>query len=116
MYEEPLTAALNSNRAILSFADVHIVLSPVTLILELNRYKRTLHISTFDLLVVRVCGPPRAFVRCRAFLVDLQARLQQWSADQCVGDVFVKLCSKLRVYTNYLNNYTTALHTVDKVE
>ncbi|XP_047432322.1 epithelial cell-transforming sequence 2 oncogene-like [Mugil cephalus] len=86
VYEEPLTAALNSNRAILSFNDIRIILSPVTLILELNR----------------------------VFLSDLGSRLQQWDADQCIGDVFVKLCSKLRVYTNYLNNYTTALLTVDK--
>lgn len=52
---------------------------------------------------------------CRVFHADLQARLQQWGADQCVGDVLVKLCSKLRVYTNYLNNYTTALITIDRV-
>ncbi|KAA8579722.1 hypothetical protein FQN60_006815, partial [Etheostoma spectabile] len=88
VYQEPLTAALNSNRAILSYADIHVVLSPVTQILELNR----------------------------AFQIDLQARLQQWGAEQCVGDVLVKLCSKLRVYSNYLNNYTTALRTVDKVQ
>ncbi|KAM9334147.1 epithelial cell-transforming sequence 2 oncogene-like [Symphorus nematophorus] len=86
VYKEPLTAALNSNRAILSYADIHIVLSPVTQILELNR----------------------------VFQVDLEARLQQWGAEQCVGDVFLKLCSKLRVYSNYLNNYTTALSTIDK--
>ncbi|XP_028427223.1 epithelial cell-transforming sequence 2 oncogene-like [Perca flavescens] len=86
VYQEPLTAALNSNRAILSYADIQIVLSPVTQILELNR----------------------------VFQIDLEARLQQWGAEQCVGDVFVKLCSKLRVYTNYLNNYTTALRTIDK--
>ncbi|XP_041822382.1 epithelial cell-transforming sequence 2 oncogene-like [Chelmon rostratus] len=86
VYQEPLTAALNSNRAILSYADIHIVLSPVAQILELNR----------------------------VFHTDLEARLQQWGAEQCVGDVFVKLCSKLRVYTNYLNNYTTALCTIDK--
>ncbi|XP_067439428.1 epithelial cell-transforming sequence 2 oncogene-like isoform X1 [Thunnus thynnus] len=86
VYQEPLTASLNSNRAILSYADIHIVLSPVTQILELNR----------------------------VFQVDLQARLQQWGAEQCVGDVCVKLCSNLRVYTNYFNNYTTALCTIDK--
>ncbi|XP_049426261.1 epithelial cell-transforming sequence 2 oncogene-like isoform X2 [Epinephelus fuscoguttatus] len=86
VYKEPLTAALNSNRAILSHADIHIVLSPVKQILELNS----------------------------VFQVDLQTRLQQWGAEQCVGDVFVKLCSKLRVYSNYLNNYTTALRTIDK--
>ncbi|KAL6115217.1 ect2l [Pungitius sinensis] len=86
VYHEPLTAALNSNRAILSSADIHIVLSPVTRVLELNS----------------------------VFHADLQARLQQWGAEQRVGDVLLKLCSKLRVYTNYLNNYTTALMTVDK--
>lgn len=51
----------------------------------------------------------------RAFQEDLQSRLQQWSAQQCVGDVFVKLCSKLQVYTNYFNNHATALDTIDKV-
>ncbi|XP_072235402.1 epithelial cell-transforming sequence 2 oncogene-like [Leuresthes tenuis] len=86
VYHEPLTAALNSNRAILSYADIQIVFSPVTQILQLNRM----------------------------FQADLLSRLQQWGAEQCVGDVFAKLCLKLRVYTNYLNNYTTALRTIDK--
>lgn len=31
-----------------------------------------------------------------------------------MGDVFIKFCLKLRVYTNYFNNYSTALHTIDK--
>ncbi|XP_008282361.1 epithelial cell-transforming sequence 2 oncogene-like [Stegastes partitus] len=86
VYQEPLTAALDSNRAILSHTDIQVILSPVTLILELHR----------------------------VFEADLQSRLQQWGAEQCVGDVFVKFCSKLRVYSNYLNNYTTALRTIDK--
>ncbi|KAM9328359.1 LOW QUALITY PROTEIN: epithelial cell-transforming sequence 2 oncogene-like [Pholidichthys leucotaenia] len=86
VYQEPLTAALNSNRAILSFADIQIVFNPIVQIMALHR----------------------------VFLLDLQARLQHWGAEQCIGDVFVKLCSKLRVYTNYLNNYPTALCTIDK--
>ncbi|XP_075999868.1 epithelial cell-transforming sequence 2 oncogene-like isoform X2 [Genypterus blacodes] len=86
VYQAPLTAALNSNRAILSYADVQIILSPVTHILELSRI----------------------------FEAELQARLEQWGAQQCVGDVCLRLCSKLRVYTNYLNNYPTALCTIDK--
>ncbi|XP_037829715.1 epithelial cell-transforming sequence 2 oncogene-like [Kryptolebias marmoratus] len=86
VYQEPLTAALNSNRAILSYADVQIIFSQVPVIHQLNS----------------------------VFQADLQTRLQQWAADQCVGDVFVKLCSKLSVYTNYLNNYTVALRTIDK--
>lgn len=51
----------------------------------------------------------------RVFQADLRARLQQWGAEQCVGDVFLKLCSKLRVYTNYLNSYATAVRAIDKV-
>ncbi|CAG5934273.1 unnamed protein product [Menidia menidia] len=86
VYHEPIKAALDSNRAILSYADIQIIFSPVAQILNLNR--------TFE--------------------ADLVTRLEQWSADQCVGDVFLKLSSKLRVYSNYLNNYATALKTVDK--
>lgn len=51
----------------------------------------------------------------REFQVDLEARLQRWGAEQCVGDVMMKLCSKLKVYSNYLNNYPTALAAIDKV-
>uniref|UniRef100_A0A3Q3JEX6 DH domain-containing protein n=1 Tax=Monopterus albus TaxID=43700 RepID=A0A3Q3JEX6_MONAL len=86
VYQEPLSAALNSNRAIIGYTDIQVIFSPVTQILELHR----------------------------VFQVDLQARLQHWGAEQCIGDVFIKLCSSLKVYTNYLNNYTTALHTIDK--
>ncbi|XP_055360265.1 epithelial cell-transforming sequence 2 oncogene-like [Betta splendens] len=86
LYQEPLRAAMNSNRAIISYADIQVIFSPVNQILELNR----------------------------VFQLDLQARLQHWGAEQCVGDVLVKLCSSLKVYTNYLNNYTTALRAIDK--
>ncbi|XP_056287556.1 epithelial cell-transforming sequence 2 oncogene-like isoform X2 [Pseudoliparis swirei] len=111
VYQEPLTAALNSNRAILSYADIHLVLSPVTQLLELNRYTHT-HTHLYDavlFVMISVRG-----VCFRGFQADLHGRLQRWGAEQCVGDVLVELCSKLRVYTNYLNNYTTALRTVDK--
>lgn len=47
--------------------------------------------------------------------MDLEARLQRWGAEQCVGDVLMKLCSKLRVYSNYLSNYPTALGAIDRV-
>uniref|UniRef100_A0A3Q3D459 Coiled-coil domain containing 28A n=1 Tax=Hippocampus comes TaxID=109280 RepID=A0A3Q3D459_HIPCM len=82
-YQEPLTAALNSNRAILSLADI------------------------FCLIFLLLADH-------REFKAALDARLQQWGAEQCVGDVCLKLCTHLRVYTNYLNNYTTALSAIDK--
>uniref|UniRef100_A0AAZ3S1J6 Epithelial cell transforming 2 like n=1 Tax=Oncorhynchus tshawytscha TaxID=74940 RepID=A0AAZ3S1J6_ONCTS len=86
VYHDPLLSALQSNRAILSSAHINMVLTPVAHILDINRL----------------------------FLSELGSRLQQWEADQCVADVCVKFCSKLRVYTNYLNNYPTALLTIDK--
>ncbi|KAM9820828.1 epithelial cell-transforming sequence 2 oncogene-like [Neosynchiropus ocellatus] len=85
-YRDPLRAALDSNRTILSTADILIVFSPVAQILPLHRI----------------------------FVQELELRLQQWGAGQCVGDVCMKLCSQLKVYTNYFNNYTTALSTIDK--
>lgn len=50
-----------------------------------------------------------------AFLQDLTERSEQWSPLQCVGDVFVRFCTRLRAYTNFFNNYCTALRTIDKV-
>lgn len=110
-YQEPLTAALNSNRAILSLADMLVVLSPVAKILDLNRYAQPIHIA----FLLSFCLVFRPLAGHREFKAALDARLQQWGAEQCVGDVCLKLCTHLRVYTNYLNNYTTALSTIDKV-
>uniref|UniRef100_A0A3P9AF49 Epithelial cell transforming 2 like n=1 Tax=Esox lucius TaxID=8010 RepID=A0A3P9AF49_ESOLU len=86
VYHDPLLSALQSNRAIISSAHVDMILTPVTYILDINR----------------------------VFLSELGSRLHQWAADQCVGDVWVKFCSKLRQYTNYLQNYPTAIRTIDK--
>ncbi|KAM4711175.1 epithelial cell-transforming sequence 2 oncogene-like [Anableps anableps] len=86
VYQEPLMAALNSNRAILGHADVQIIFRPVAVMSHLSS----------------------------VFQADFQARLQHWGPEQCVGDVFVKLCSKLNVYTNYFNNYITTILTIDK--
>lgn len=49
------------------------------------------------------------------FLQDLTERAEEWSPLQGVGDVFVRFCAKLRAYTNFFNNYTTAIRTIDKV-
>ncbi|XP_038136843.1 epithelial cell-transforming sequence 2 oncogene-like [Cyprinodon tularosa] len=86
VYQEPLMAAFNSSRPILGYNDIQIIFSPVTVIVQLHSL----------------------------FKADLQTRLQHWGAEQCVGDVFVKFCSKLNIYTNYLNNYITTICTIDK--
>ncbi|XP_017332547.1 epithelial cell-transforming sequence 2 oncogene-like isoform X2 [Ictalurus punctatus] len=82
----PLRAALDSNRAIISSANLVMLFNPMLDILEANK----------------------------VFLQDLTERSEEWSPLQCVGDVFVRFCAKLRAYTNFFNNYHTAIRTIDK--
>ncbi|XP_035388387.1 epithelial cell-transforming sequence 2 oncogene-like isoform X2 [Electrophorus electricus] len=86
VYYTPLRAALDSNRAIISSANLVLLFSPLLDILETNK----------------------------VFLQDLTERLEEWSPLQCVGDVFVRFCTKLPAYTNFFNNYPNALRTIDK--
>ncbi|XP_078481148.1 LOW QUALITY PROTEIN: active breakpoint cluster region-related protein [Ciona intestinalis] len=48
------------------------------------------------------------------FFQKMKPRLDVWSADTAVGDLFKKLLSKLNLYGDYLNNYKRAQHTVEK--
>ncbi|MCJ8737155.1 hypothetical protein PDJAM_G00020570 [Pangasius djambal] len=86
VYYIPLRAALDSNRAIISSANLVMLFNPMLDILEANN----------------------------VFLQDLTERSEEWSPLQCVGDVFVRFCAKLRAYTNFFNNYHTAIRTIDK--
>ncbi|KAA0711297.1 Epithelial cell-transforming sequence 2 oncogene-like [Triplophysa tibetana] len=86
VYYTPLRAALDSNRAIISSVSLITIFCPLLDILEANKL----------------------------FLIELQERLQEWGPLQCVGDVCVKFCTKLRAYTNFFNNYPTILKTIDK--
>ena len=51
---------------------------------------------------------------CREFLVDLSARVRDWSASQCIGEVCVKFGVKLSSYMNYISKYPTILLTFDR--
>ncbi|XP_067844367.1 epithelial cell-transforming sequence 2 oncogene-like [Heptranchias perlo] len=86
LYWAPLRAALASNRAILSTANIHVIFSDILSILDLHR----------DL------------------LGDLTDRLCEWGPSQCLGGVFVKFSTRLTNYTNFFNNYAAILKTVDK--
>ncbi|XP_021030181.1 epithelial cell-transforming sequence 2 oncogene-like [Mus caroli] len=86
VYAKPLRAALSSNRAILSAANIHIIFSDILHILNLNR----------------------------EFLDNLQDRLQEWSPAHCVGEIFIKFGSQLNIYTNFFNNYPVVLKTIEK--
>ncbi|XP_041063580.1 epithelial cell-transforming sequence 2 oncogene-like [Carcharodon carcharias] len=86
IYCAPLRAALASNRAILSMANIHTIFSDILSILELNR----------DL------------------LRDLRDRLSEWGPSQCLGDIFLKFSTRLTNYTNFFNNYSAILNIIDK--
>ncbi|KAM9060665.1 LOW QUALITY PROTEIN: epithelial cell-transforming sequence 2 oncogene-like [Megaptera novaeangliae] len=85
VYIRPLRAALSSNRAILSVADIQVIFSDVLLIC-LSRW----------------------------FLDDLRDRLQEWGPAHCVGEIFRKFGSQLNRYTNFFNNYPVVLKTTEK--
>ncbi|XP_072244634.1 breakpoint cluster region protein isoform X1 [Leuresthes tenuis] len=44
----------------------------------------------------------------------LLPRVQDWSNQQCVGDLFQKLASQLGVYRAFVDNYKVAVETADK--
>ncbi|XP_077600473.1 breakpoint cluster region protein-like isoform X1 [Stigmatopora nigra] len=48
------------------------------------------------------------------FYDALLPRVQDWSIQQCVGDLFQKLASQLGVYRAFVDNYTVAVETADK--
>uniref|UniRef100_A0A667X5X0 BCR activator of RhoGEF and GTPase n=1 Tax=Myripristis murdjan TaxID=586833 RepID=A0A667X5X0_9TELE len=48
------------------------------------------------------------------FYDALLPRVQDWSYQQCVGDLFQKLASQLGVYRAFVDNYKVAVETADK--
>uniref|UniRef100_K7FX19 Epithelial cell transforming 2 like n=1 Tax=Pelodiscus sinensis TaxID=13735 RepID=K7FX19_PELSI len=90
VYVIPLKAALGSNRAILSHNNVQIIFSDILDALQLNRY--------------------------RNFLNDLTERVQEWSPTQCLGELFTQFGRHLQTYTNFFNNYTIILKTIDTLK
>ena len=67
-----------------------------------------------SLIIIRVSV---IFMLCtfsRALVEVLRGRFTVWSTDKCIGDIFVKFCSKLKAFTNFLNNYPIILHTIER--
>ncbi|XP_069866604.1 epithelial cell-transforming sequence 2 oncogene-like isoform X2 [Dipodomys merriami] len=86
VYVRPLRASLGSNRAILSAANVQIIFADILQILSLHRQ----------------------------FLDNLRDRLQDWGPAHCVGDIFTRFGSQWTPYTNFFNNYSVVLKTIEK--
>ncbi|XP_073783878.1 epithelial cell-transforming sequence 2 oncogene-like isoform X2 [Danio rerio] len=111
VYYSPLRAALDSNRAIISSVNLITLFCPLLDILETNKYN-IYHFQTLSISFLLHSG--LHYWVCSAFLKELAERWQEWSPLQCVGDVWVKFCTRLRVYTNFFNNYPASLKTIDK--
>lgn len=46
---------------------------------------------------------------------NLQNRLLEWDAQEsCLGDIFVKFCTQLKVYTNFVNNNEVILRCIER--
>ncbi|XP_078001578.1 epithelial cell-transforming sequence 2 oncogene-like isoform X2 [Glandiceps talaboti] len=86
VYVLPLKAALKSNKAIISEPNLQTIFTDIMNVLGLSR----------------------------ELIVELQGRLEGWGPHQCIADIFVKLTSRLKVYTNYMNNYAVSVATIDK--
>ncbi|XP_036350044.2 epithelial cell-transforming sequence 2 oncogene-like [Ochotona princeps] len=86
VYVRPLEAALASNRAVLSAANLQIIFSDILRVLHLNRQ----------------------------FLDNLRDRLQDWGPAHGVGELFLKFGSQLNTYSNFFNNYPVVLKTIEK--
>ncbi|XP_065830944.1 epithelial cell-transforming sequence 2 oncogene-like isoform X2 [Oscarella lobularis] len=84
----PLKAAIDSNKPVVSAINLRMMVSDVEAVLVLSRL----------------------------LIDDLKSRLDTWTADQCIGDVLLKFASQLKVYTNYVNNYSVTLSTIEKCE
>jgi len=86
VFKKPLEAALASNRAIISLANIQSLFADTETLLALSS----------------------------ALSNDLSNRLEQWNSHQMLGDVFVKFTTQLRAYTNFLNNYPVTLQTLER--
>lgn len=52
----------------------------------------------------------------RMLLASLKKRMETWSCDTKLGDIFMKMTDFLKVYTQYVNNYDSALTTINTVK
>lgn len=89
VYVKPLRAALNSNRAIASFQNVQIIFTDLLQLLDASS----------------------------EMLADLKNRVAEWDAtNSCLGDIFVRFCTHLKLYTNYVNNYDVILQCLERTK
>nr|KAG5699369.1 hypothetical protein BaRGS_008277 [Batillaria attramentaria] len=87
VYVRPLKSAVASNRAIIGSQNIQIIFTDI-----MNIYKVS-----------------------RGFTEDLQNRMADWDAQHtCLGDIFIKFCSQIKVYANFANNYEVILRCIER--
>ncbi|XP_059150154.1 epithelial cell-transforming sequence 2 oncogene-like [Physella acuta] len=87
VYVKPLKSAIASNRSIISGQNVQIIFTDIMNIFKISRELEE----------------------------DLRNKLADWDAQHtCVGDVFVRFCTKLKAYTNFTNNYEVILRAIER--
>ncbi|XP_069127414.1 epithelial cell-transforming sequence 2 oncogene-like isoform X1 [Argopecten irradians] len=88
-YVKPLKAALSADRAIASFQNVQIMFTDLMYILDVSS----------------------------EMVEDLKNRLADWDpTNTCLGDIFVRFCTHLKVYTNFVNNYDVILQCIERTK
>eukprot|EP00794_Sanderia_malayensis_P000234 gene234-851_t len=86
IYIEPLTSSLKSNKAMLSAGNIKIIFNDCETILKISS----------DL------------------MNDIKRRIDNWSSEQCLGDVYLQFTTNMKAYYNFLRNYPTALRTLER--
>ena len=89
IYVKPLKSSLNSNRAIASHQNVQIIFTDLMMICDISK----------------------------ELVENLKNRTADWDAmNSCLGDIFVKFCTHLKLYTNFVNNYDVILQCIERTK
>ncbi|XP_076076659.1 epithelial cell-transforming sequence 2 oncogene-like [Mytilus galloprovincialis] len=89
IFVRPLKSSLNSNRAIASYQNVQIIFTDLMMICDISK----------------------------ELVENLKNRTADWDPmNSCLGDIFVKFCTHLKLYTNFVNNYDVILQCIERTK
>lgn len=86
LFLDPLMASTSSPKPLLPLDDVKSIFSSLEVIVAYNE----------------------------RLLSQLQPRVESWSPNQRLGDIFIQICGFLKVYTNYIANYNASITTLNR--
>lgn len=88
VYIKPLRATIEINKPIVSDLQMKMLFPEIAAILNVNT----------------------------ALLADLEERFGAWSRTSLIGDIFLRMTESMRIYIGLVNNYNTAIETINKVQ